>query len=110
MSFADTIERWFREERRGSLLLPDGWWGGRPYDNLHELTSVDEAGNTLTVILDRKLTLRFEGLKSVEAREGELILGPFDRLCSDWKPYGTDIKRETDEYRTGIVKILRPPG
>jgi len=109
MSFKDTIENWFNEEWGGSLLLPDGWYG-RPYDNQHALTSIDDAGEVLTVILDRKVTLQFKGLKSVEARKGELVFGPFDKLRFDWETYGTDIKRGTKEYRTGEAKIVSAPG
>lgn len=109
MSFTNTIQRWFKEELGGSLLLPDGWYG-RPYDNQHALTSVDETGEALTVILDRKLTLRFEGLKSVEGRKGELVFGPFDKLRFDWETYGTDAKRGTMEYQTGEAKIVSAPG
>jgi hypothetical protein len=109
MSFANTVQRWFRDEWGGSLLLPDGWYG-RPYDNQHALTSVDGTGENLTVILDRKLTLQFEGLKSVEARKGELVFGPFDKLRFDWESYGTDLKRGTKEYQAGEAKIVSAPG
>jgi hypothetical protein len=108
MSFKNTIQRWFKDEWGGSLLLPDGWYG-RPYDNQHSLTSVDELRDTLTVILDRKLTLRFEGLKSVKAEKRELTFGPFEKLCFDWESFGTDGKRGTKEYQTGEVKIVTGP-
>ena len=109
MSFTNTIQRWFKEEWGGSVLLPDGWYG-RPYDSQHVLTSVDEAGEALTVTLDGKLTLHFEGLKSVEARKGELVFGAFDKLRFDWETYGTDLKRGTKEYRSGEAKIVSAPG
>jgi hypothetical protein len=108
MSFTNTIQRWFKDEWGGSLFLPDGWYG-RPYDNQHSLTSVEESTDTLIVILDRKLTLRFEGLKSVEAEKRELTFGPFEKLRFDWESFGTDGKRGTKEYQTGEVKILTGP-
>jgi hypothetical protein len=108
MSFANTVQNWFKTEWGGSLLLPDGWYG-RPYDNQHALTSVKETGEALTVVLDQKLRLHFEGLKSVEARKTELVFGPFDSLRFDWETYGTDIKRGTKEYRTGEAKIVSAP-
>jgi hypothetical protein len=106
---ADAVQRWFAEELGGSLLLPDGWYG-RPHDNQHALTSVDETGEVLTIILDRKPTLRFEGLKSVESRKGELVFGPFDKLRFDWETYGADVKRGTKEYEFGEAKIVSGPG
>lgn len=108
MSFAKTVQDWFKDEWGGSLLLPDGWYG-RPYDNQHALTCVEESGDTLTIVLDRKLTLRFEGLKSVKAQKRELTFGPFEKLRFDWESFGTDGGRGTKEYRNGEVKILTGP-
>ena len=108
MNFTNTIQRWFKDEWGGSLLLPDGWYG-RPYDNQHALTSVEESGETLTIVLDQKLTLRFEGLKSVKAQKRELTFGPFDKLRFDWESFGTDGKRGAKEYQSGEVKILTGP-
>jgi hypothetical protein len=97
-----------KKEWGGSLMLPDGWYG-RPYDNQHSLTSVSESEGALGLILDQKLELRFEGLKSVCSRHHELVLGPFDRLRFKWEAYD-DGRRLMKEYRTGEVKIVSPPG
>lgn len=109
MRFANTVQRWFNEKHGGGLLLPDGWHG-RPYDNLHLLTSVEETDDTLTVILDQKLTLHFDDLKSVDARKAELIFAQFGKLRFDWEGYGKDAKRGTKEYLTGEAKIVCAPG
>lgn len=108
MNFTNTIQDWFKAEWGGSLFLPDGWYG-RPYDNQHALTSVEESGETLTIVLDRKLTLRFKSLKSVKAQKGELAFGPFENLRFDWESFGADGKRGTKEYQGGEVKILTGP-
>ena len=108
MNFTNTIQHWFKDEFGGSLLLPDGWYG-RPYDNQHALTSIQESGETLTIVLDQKLTLRFEGLKSVKAQKRELIFGPFEKLHFDWESFGTEGKRGTKEYQGGEVRILTGP-
>ncbi len=109
MRFAYVIQQWFKDEWGGSLVLPDGWYG-RPYDNQHAVTSVDELGDGLTLILDQKLTLRFEGLKSVDVRNRELVFGPFDKLRFEWEAYGTSGEHEAKEYQTGEVKIVPAPG
>ena len=109
MPFTDIIQKWFTDKWGGSLVLPDGWYG-RPYDNQHALTSIDESGEALTVVLDQKLTLHFEGLKSVEVRERELVFGPFDKLRFEWKAYGTGGEHGVKEYETGEVKIVLAPG
>jgi hypothetical protein len=105
MPLTELIERWFEEELGGSLLLPDGWYG-RPYDNQHALTSVVESGNAITLVLDQKLTLRFEGLKFVEPRKGELVFGPFAKLRFDWESFGSSGQRGTKEYQSGEVRIV----
>jgi len=108
MALAHDIQRWFAEEQGGTLLLPDGWYG-HPYDNWHALTSIEESGETLTIVLDRKLTLRFDGLKAVKAQKRELTFGPFEKLRFDWESFGTDGRRGTKEYQSGEVKILTGP-
>jgi len=108
MSFTNAVQQWFKDEWGGSLFLPDGWYG-RPYDNQHALTFVEEAGSVLTIVLDRRLTLRFEGLKSVRAQRRELTFGPFEALRFDWESFGTDGGHGTKEYQGGEVKILSGP-
>jgi len=105
MRFTNIIQQWFKDEWGGSLLLPDGWYG-RPYDNQHALTFIEESGETLTIILDQKLTLHFEGLKTVKAQKQELFFGPFEKLRFDWESFGTDGKHGVKEYKEGAVKIL----
>jgi len=52
----------------------------------------------LTIVLDRRLTLRFDGLKSIKARKSELVFGPFEKLRFDWASFGTDGRHGTKEY------------
>lgn len=105
MKFTNIVQQWFKDEWGGSLLLPDGWYG-RPYDNQHSLTAIEETGEMLTITLDRKLTLRFEGLKSVETRKLELVFGQFDKLSFAWEAFGAEGKRGIKEYLSGEAKIV----
>ena len=109
MRFADIIQKWFKDEWGGSLVLPDGWYG-RPYDNQHSLTSIDELGEALTLVLDQKLTLRFENLKSVVVQNRELVFGPFGRLHFEWEDYDPGGQHGAQEYQGGEVKIVPAPG
>jgi hypothetical protein len=109
MQFSDTIQKWFTDEWGGSLVLPDGWYG-RPYDNQHVLTSIDELGNSLTLILDQNLTLHFENLKSVEVRNRELVFGSFDKFRFGRETCGSGEEHGVVEYQTGEVKIVPAPG
>jgi hypothetical protein len=109
MRYTDIIQKWFRDEWGGSLVLPDGWYG-RPYDNQHGMTSIHESGDALTVTLDQKLTLHFEGLKSVRVRKRELVFGPFDKLRFEWEAYGASGEHGVKEYRAGEARIVPAPG
>lgn len=105
MNFTTIIRNWCEQERGGSLLLPDGWYG-QPYDNQHRLTSIDESDGMLTLVLDQKLTLCLQGLTVVEAGDGELVFGPFGRLGFRHEPYGSEETYGAKEYPPGEVKIL----
>ena len=109
MRFTHIIQKWFKDEGGGSLVLPDGWYG-RPYDDQHAVTSIDESGEALALVLDQKLALHFEGLKSVQVWKRELVFGPFDKLCFEWEAYGTGGEHGAKEYGTGEVKIVPAPG
>jgi hypothetical protein len=87
MPFANDIQRWFDQGLGGALILPDGWYG-RPQDNQHARTSVVERDGMLTMVLDGKLMLRFEGLKSVSIQKRELVIGPYDLFLLDWEMFG----------------------
>lgn len=91
------------------MLLPDGWYG-RPYDNQHVITSIAESGETLTIVLDRKLTLHFEGLKSVESNQRELDFGVFDTMQFSWEGFGGVTQRGSRKYRGGEIKIVSGTG
>jgi hypothetical protein len=106
MPFTNTVQQWFKAQMGGSLYLPDGWYG-RPYDNQHILTSIDEAGNDFTLTLDHDLVLQFKGLQAVNPTARELIFGPFSKLRFEW---GEDGRRLTKEYDGGEVKIVSAPG
>lgn len=109
MNFTKTIQDWFDKEFGGSLILPDGWYG-RPYDNQHLLTFLNEKDNILFLVLDDKLKLQFRGLKSVRVYKHELIFGPFDNLQFEWESYGSDGQHGTKKYQKGEVKIVSTPG
>ena len=109
MRFTDIIQEWFRDELGGSLMLPDGWYG-RPYDSQLSLTSVDEFRDTVTLVLQKKLRLHFEGLRAVERRNRDLVLGPFDRLRFEWESFGDDGSHGVKGYQSGEARIVAAPG
>ena len=109
MQFKDIIQQWFKDEWGGSLILPDGWYG-RPYDSQLSLTAVDESGNSMTLVLQKKLKLHFEGLTAVERHNRDLVIGPFGRLRFEWESFGNDGSHGVKDYQSGEVKIVAAPG
>lgn len=61
MSFARTISEFFQRGSTVGLLLPDGWYGGRPMENQHVLTLALDRPDRLLVELDEHVLLTFTG-------------------------------------------------
>jgi len=108
MSAKTVIQQWFNAQLGGSLFLPDGWYG-RPYDNQHILTAIDESGDDLSITLDNRLTLHFKGLQAVTPTARELIFGPFEKLRFEWDRIGGE-RHQIKDYDGGEVKIITAPG
>jgi len=71
------------------------------------LTSIKEVDDNLTIVLDDKLVLEFEGLQAVNPTLRDLTLGPFRILRFERIMGG---QRLTKEYNGGEAKILLAPG
>jgi hypothetical protein len=108
MEAIDTIRQWFGQFGEGSLQLPDRWYG-RPYDNLHQLTSIVKTQDVVTLTLDSRLVLQFYGLKAAASQQKQLVIGPFDRLHFEWMHAGPNPLRGEQEYCDGVVTIHRHP-
>lgn len=102
------IRGWFQRTSGGGLILPDGWFG-RPYDNIHQLTTVTEDKDVLRIELDGQISLTFFGNVRIEDQGSELVIKGFSRLHFDWKEYGSDIPHACS-YDNGEVKFVAPPG
>jgi hypothetical protein len=109
MPFEVAIRGWFEKEWGGSLVLPDGWFG-RPYDNQHALTSYEDSGEEIALCLDDHLLLTFYGLSNVAQEGRDLVIGPFERLSFEARPYGGGNAAQRKEYQGGTVKLIAAPG
>jgi hypothetical protein len=109
MGNVDIVRRWFEARSGGSLMLPDGWYG-RPYDNLHCLTSVSDDGRSLTIELDDHLTLRFDGRVSITRKGTDLVLSLFDKLVFKWRAFGTSKAEGVKEFSEGEVRFASAHG
>lgn len=99
------VRNWFAIHNGGSLLLPDGWYG-RPHDNQHRLTSVSTEPGGLVLILDQKLTLRFEGQPSADTATRALVISGFSRCHFMWEGYGANARKGSREFASGEVRIV----
>lgn len=71
---ANTVKNFFRNNRGVGLLLPDGWFGGRPMENQHDLTLIVERPKRLLIELDDQLLLSFSPTFHVELTTSKLAM------------------------------------
>lgn len=105
-NWTNTIKEWFGKRWGASMVLPDGWYG-RPYDNLHTLTSLEQSGESLIVVLDCSIKLTFQGLKDVNITNSEIVFGPFEKLWFENSSMcNTSQKSTAIEYFAGEVRLV----
>ena len=102
---ASAVQEFFDHVLLASLELPDGWFGGRPGENLHELTLVSVRPHRLLLELDGQLLLSISGRPEIAVHDSELVLSDFDQLVFDWQSYGELVPRAR-VFRDGTVKFV----
>jgi hypothetical protein len=111
-----TVRKFFDEVGVAGLVLPSGWFGGRPMENQHRLTFVAERPRRLLVELDDDLLLAFSG--SVRAERASttlamaagtpcLVIEDFAQLAFDWLDEGRD-RPHCEIFREGRVCLVAP--
>jgi hypothetical protein len=92
-------------------LLPDGWFGGRPYDNIYSLEEAKSTHDSLKVQLSEDTTLYFFGPCLVFVDGSDLAFEGFDQARLRWRPYGdpNSLYQEL-EYHQGQVRLVAPVG
>lgn len=105
------VTEFFRVHPYGaSLKLPNGWFG-RPYDNLHQLTSAKGTDGSVVIILDGQQSLSLEGQLYGEVVSNDILrLAGFSRAVWDWIEYGPSGKAHHEQFEGGVVEFLIPPG
>jgi hypothetical protein len=71
---AAKVQAFFDDVLVAGLVLPDGWFGGRPMESHHRLTFVADRPKRLLVELDELLLLSFSGSPQVERTSSDLAL------------------------------------
>ena len=110
MDLIQLVTDWFsRAEQVSGPVLPDGWFGGRPYENLFTLEGVHVLGDVFTISLSEDTRLDFKKLRRVYVEGSELVLEDFDEFTLRWKEYGNARYRE-ERYFSGVVRLVPPIG
>jgi hypothetical protein len=107
------VRIWFEAVGQASgPLLPDGWFGGRPYDNLYFLEDVSLLNNVLQVKLSEETMLSFDGPGRVFVENSDLLFDGFRQMSIRWKHYGGDEDAPHYEhtYDQGQVRLAAPIG
>ncbi len=100
------VMTWFRQVGGASLQLPSGWFG-RPFDNLHRLTSGTVAADRLLLVLDDQLLLSLAHPRTVVYDQKNLRLSGFDHATWDWDEYGGG-KSHLETFEGGEVSFVAP--
>jgi hypothetical protein len=105
---ADLVRRWY--EQAGQVngpVLPDGWFGGRPYDNMFVLENVHIVNDELVIQLSEETRISFLQPRRAFVENSELVFADFDHAQLRWRSYGgTEICHQ--DYDTGQVRFVPP--
>ena len=100
----DALVDWFSKNPGPCLELPDGYFGGRPFDNSHKLTFVAARPHKLILELDEQVLLVFTDCKSSESGDSDFSISNFKQLTVDRQGYG-DMKPHHHSYGSGTVRF-----
>ncbi len=99
-----TVIDWFGRTSGGSLRLPSGWFG-RPYDNLHRLTSAQMVGDRLVIVLDDRMALIVTGPVTARVEPASLRLVGFSQAVWEWTEYGSGLPH-TETFDAGEIEFV----
>lgn len=111
-----TVRAFFEKVGVGGLLLPDGWFGGRPMEGHHRLTFVKALPKRLLIELDDQLLLSIVGEPRVEVTTTDLALADgtptlmiegFSQAVFEYLEYVNETPHVTS-YRDGRISLVSP--
>ena len=100
------LRDWFGQVSAAGLKLPSGWFG-RPYDNLHRLSSAQLIADRLTIVLDEQMILMLARPTAVRYRNGNLVISGFDHCVWDWREYGSG-QPHLETFVKGEIEFVKP--
>lgn len=111
-----TVQRFFDRAGVAGLLLPDGWFGGRPMEGHHSLSFVVARPKRLLIELDNQLLLSFSGTPRITETVTELALAggtvtlvvdSFRQLVFEYLEYVNETPHVVP-YAEGRVYLVSP--
>jgi hypothetical protein len=103
---ADLVRRWFAKAPAAGFLFPDGWFGGRPHENICTLVDAQASGDGVVLRMSEDTTLVFDHPRRVYVdAEAQLVFEGFDEATFRWKPFGEEEYREY-RYGSGQVRLV----
>ena len=108
---AAEVTKFFRTHSFAALLLPDGWFGGRPMENQHRLTFVASRPKRLLIELDDQVLLSIIG-KRVSVRHitrdlgQSLVLDGFRACVIEYLDYGDDRPQPVMTFSDGAIEFV----
>lgn len=107
---ASLTRRWFDQAQQASgPILPDGWFGGRPYENIFLLEDVETQKDMLVVHLSEDTTLSIAHPRCGYVENSELVFEDYDHVTFRWKDYGGTEHHEK-HFESGQVRLAPPIG
>jgi hypothetical protein len=98
------MKKWFAKNKVFGLILPEGWFG-RPYDNNHRLTLLEERKNKLIVEVDEQLYFLLTKPLECSIVDGNLVISNFQQLTFDRQSYG-DMQPYCKVYASGELTFV----
>ena len=98
------MKNWFAKNEVFGITLPDGWFG-RPYDNHHRLTLIDDRKNKLLVEVDEQLFFLITKPVKCSVLDGNLVISDFKQVTFDRQSYG-DMKPHCKVYDSGELTFV----
>ena len=107
---ASLVRLWFDQaEQVNGPVLPDGWFGGRPYENAFVLMDVQASDDAIVVHLSEDTTLRITRPQRAYVKNSELVFDNFDHATLCWKDYGGTHYNQK-QYDSGQIRFMPPIG
>lgn len=106
MNYIETLTNWQINNPTFGLLLPNGWFG-RPYDNCHEITWIEERKYRFLIEIDEQLLFIITKSNQFEiiTNNNDLIIRNFYRLTFDRLGYG-DLTAHTEIFDKGELTLI----